>query len=319
MKQPHIAIIVLHYKNLEDTRLCLKSLKNLTYQNHSIYLVNNDDAEHLEILKIEYPFIIPIQNDSNLGFAAGNNIGIKKALLDARVGAVVMLNNDTEVRQDFLEPMVQKNANMVAPRMMQYDDRNAIDNLGVTVYASGLPFNRTSEQEKLFCPSAGCALYSRELLEKVGLFDERFFAYCEDLDLGFRARLAGFKTAYAPDAVVYHKGSASTGKLSTFSVRQTYRNLVWVLWKDMPFFALLWQLPLICIGWLGLWAGYALAGRPLIIPRAFLEGYVWIMSFTKARHPIQSKRVATTQTVLSWFTPGLFPKKLPHKKNSRVR
>jgi len=309
MKSPHIAIIVLHYKNLEDSMKCLRSLEKLTYEKRSVFVVNNDNQNHLEQLASSFPFIEPIQNDLNLGFAGGNNAGIKKALEDSRVDAVLLVNNDTELEPDALESMAAEHADMVAPRMMQMDDKNKVDNLGITLYASGLPFNRRTEKEKLLCPSAGCALYSRKLLEDIGMFDERFFAYAEDLDLGLRARLAGYRAAYAPSALVYHKGSATTAKLSEFAVFHTYRNLIWVYWKNIPLLALLWQLPIFCLGWLGLWAGYALKGRPLIIPKAFLSGYVRFLSFTKDRMRVQKKVIVSHKEILSWFTPSLFPRK----------
>ncbi|MBI1961723.1 MAG: glycosyltransferase family 2 protein, partial [Parcubacteria group bacterium] len=305
MKVPHIAIIVLHYKNLADTRACLKSLEKIDYPpiisplvfrgglkgGFSVIVVNNDAVEHGRTLKNEFSNITLIQNQSNAGFAEGNNVGIRHALADSQTDAVLILNNDTQVEPDFLNEMASElsppyqggdteGVHMIAACMMQYDKRDTVDNLGVVMMKSGLPFNRIDEHQKLFCPSAGCALYSRKLLERVAYerngeqyyFDRTYFAYAEDLDLGFRARLLGFEPAYAKDAVVYHKGSASSSKLSDLAVCNTYRNLIWTQYKNYPATLFLRNLFWLILGWKLIFLGYVFKGRPLVMIRAVFDG-----------------------------------------------
>lgn len=313
-----IAIIILHYKNLADTRACLQSLQKIDYPAYSIILVNNDSNEQGRSLQDEFPGVELIQNQENLGFAEGNNVGIRRALTDKSVEAVLILNNDTTVEPNFLSELVPPLtkgglggvADMVAPRMLQFADRNKIDNLGLQLMSSGLPFNRRNENEKLFCPSGGAALYSRKLLETVGLFDPLFFAYAEDLDLGWRARNAGFECGYAANAIVYHKGSAATSKMSDLAVYNTYRNLMWTQFKNLPLSLLLWQSPWLAAGWLFLFALYTAKGRPGIIFKAFFDGLLGLRFMVKRRRTAQKLRTASNKTILSALASGLFPKNL---------
>ena len=211
---------------------------------------------------------------------------------------------------------------MVAPRMMDYNYRDKIDNLGIVLMSSGLAFNRLDENQKLFCPCGACALYSRELLTVIArehtrddsyYFDPSYFAYCEDLDLGWRARNAGFEPGYAKDAIVYHKGSSSTGKLSDFAVYHTYRNLLWTQIKNLPLALLLWQSPWLAAGWLFIFAMYLVKGRPRLIAQAFLDSVFGLQFMLAKRRQTQKKPTASNKEILAWFEVGLFPKNLLKK------
>ena len=327
MNLPEIAIIILHYKNLDHTRECLRSVKNIQYPNFSVFVVNNDKPYDAQILHREFGnFITLIQNSHNLGFSEGNNVGIGAALADKTNDAVLLLNNDTIVDPNILRELALSGADMTAPRMMQYHDRAEVDNLGIQLMSSGLPFNRRHARDKLFCPSGGAALYTRKLLEAVspaftkslsrvcrgkgvgGWLGPRFYAYAEDLDLGFRARLMGFKADYTPNAIVYHKGSAATAPMSDFAVYQTYRNLIWTQYKNFPALLLLWQSPWLALGWIFILALYIKKGRAKIILRAFWDGIKGLSAITKERQTLQRQRQATQKEILSWFAPGLFPR-----------
>lgn len=326
MKPPHIAIIILHYKNLADTRECLQSLQKIDYPAHSVTVVNNDSAAHGQSIQDEFgDFITLIQNKENLGFAEGGDVGIRHALADKKTDAVLLLNNDTAVEPNFLQEMAScltNHADMVAPRIMDCGDHNKIDNLGIVLMSSGLPFNRLDERQPLFCPSGGCALYSRKMLEAVKtcspsftkegaggwFFDPLFYAYVEDLDLGFRARILGFKANYAPKAIIYHKGSAATSKLSDFALYHTYRNLLWAQFKNFPALLLLWQSPWLGAGWFFIFALYFFKGRPKVIIKAFWDGMMGLRFFLNRRGQVQQNRKATQKEILSWFAPGLFPR-----------
>ncbi len=345
MPLPYITIIILHYKNLSDTQKCLKSLQKLDYEPFSVIVVNNDSPEHKTLLKENFgDFADIIQNNENLGFAEGNNVGIRQALADSRTDAVLLLNNDTEVEPNFLKEMVSLGDDMVAPRMLQYYNRDKIDNLGIVMMSSGLPFNRSRENQKLFCPTGGCALYSRKLLESVAYqrvipnthaairtssanqnkgssesttkfftnnqndvnyFDPTYFAYAEDLDLGWRALSAGFEAAYAKNAIVYHKGSEVYGKLSDFAVYHTFRNLVWTQIKNFPLPLLLWQSPWLFAGWISIFFYYLIKARPGIIIKAWIDAIQGLPIMAKRRKQIQKNK-----KILRKFETGLYPKKL---------
>ncbi|MBU2575894.1 glycosyltransferase family 2 protein [Patescibacteria group bacterium] len=301
----------MHYKNLSDTRECLKSLQKLDYERFSVIVVNNDVLEHKNAIEAEFgDFVKIIQNKKNLGFAEGNNVGIRSALANNQVDAVLLLNNDTIVEPNFLKEMISTNADMVAPRMMQYHYRDKIDNLGIVLMSSGLPFNRTNENQKLFCASGGCALYSRKLIETVGVFDKKYFAYAEDLDLGWRARNQGFEAGYASKAIVYHKGSAIHGKLSDFVVYHTYRNLLWTQFKNLPLALLLWQSPWFFAGHIFIFFYYIFKGRARKIFKAYVNGIIGALNVFKTRSENLKKKTVSNKTILSWFQTGLFPKSL---------
>lgn len=311
MEFPHISIIILHYKNLSDTQECLKSLQKLNYERFSVIVVNNDAFAHKNTLKAEFgKFIKIIQNDKNLGFAEGNNVGIRHALADKNTDMVLLLNNDTIVKPNFLNEMVFINADMIAPRMLDYNDHNKIDNLGIVLMSSGLPFNRTRETQKLFCPSGGCVLYSRKLLESVGLFDDTYFAYAEDLDLGWRARNQGFEAGYANNAIVYHKGSAIHGKLSDFAIYHTYRNLIWTQFKNLPLTLLLLQLPWFFVGHLFIFFYYIFTRHTRTILKAYINGKIGTLLMLKTRSKNLKKKTVSNKKILSLFEAGLFPKSL---------
>ena len=123
----------------------------------------------------------------------------------------------------------------------------------------------------------------------------------------------GFKASYAADAIVYHKGSAATSKLSDFAVYQTYRNLLWTQIKNFPLALLLWQSPWLALGFLVIFIHYITKGRPLIILRAIIAGELGMLPILKKRRLIQKRRTATNKQILSWFETGLFPKNLLRK------
>ncbi len=336
--RPFIKIIVLHYKNLDDTIICLKSLTKINYfapventsrevLGYSIIVVNNDRPSDAEQIKKNFPNISVIQNNSNLGFAEGNNVGIREALKDKKTEAVLIINNDTKVDPRVLSEMSKKlqkeqgkKIGMVAPKMMRMDNPEKIDNLGIVLMKSGLPFNRMDKRQKLFCPSGGCALYSRELLEDVvfeenknlgkNYFDPTYFAYAEDLDLGFRARLLGFEADFAENAIVLHKGSASTSLASNFSVYRTYRNLVWTQYKNFSFLLFTRMILWLFAGWGLILAYYSLKGKPKLIAKAFFDGIRELKPHKEKRVIIQKNKKTSARKIISWLENGLFPKNL---------
>jgi hypothetical protein len=162
----------------------------------------------------EFPSVRIIESRKNLGFAKGNNIGIK----EARGELIATLNNDTEVTPRWLEELVSAMASnekvgMCASKMLFMKDHGMINSTGICLSRSGTCWDRGifepdtgqyGSMEEVFGPCAGAALYRKSMLEEIGLFDEDFHAYVEDTDLAFRGRLAGWKCLYVPNAVVYH-------------------------------------------------------------------------------------------------------------------
>jgi GT2 family glycosyltransferase len=181
---------------------------------------------------------------ANLGFAGGNNAGIR----EARGTYIILLNNDTAVDPGWLSALSgsirrHPDAGMFTPKILNYYRRDEIDNTGHVIYPDGLARGRHrlekddgrfDEEGEALYPSGCAGVYRKEMLDRIGLLDESFFAYGEDVDLGLRARWAGWPCYYVPAARVYHKYSATTGKYSTGKAFLVERNRCWVLMKNFP-------------------------------------------------------------------------------------
>lgn len=193
--------------------------------------------------KVDFPIVL-IENSQNLGFAEAVNQGISKARYDY----IFSLNNDTVVEKSaILELLNLLNTDgrifSVSSKMVQFNNPELIDDAGddYTLLAytkkkgNNQNLNNFIEVSEIFSSCAGAALYRKDLLEELGGFDSEFFAYMEDVDLGYRARINGYKNLFCPNAIVYHIGSATTGsQYNEFKVRLAARNNVWVVYKNLP-------------------------------------------------------------------------------------
>jgi GT2 family glycosyltransferase len=244
-RQPKIVIIVLNWNGKRLAAECLESLKEIDYVNYEILLVDNGSTDgSQEYFRAQYPEITLIENDVNLGFAEGNNVGIRHAM-NGQADYVLLLNNDTLVHPTFLSELVHvaerdSKIGFAGPKIYYYDwhgQRDVIANVGGWVNLwTGIPRNIGAGKEDrgqydVVQPvdqlSGACLLVKRELLENVGLMNADYLAYWEDTDWCFRAKQFGFKLVYVPRAVVWHRVTASIG-----SVESRYyftRNLFWFM------------------------------------------------------------------------------------------
>jgi GT2 family glycosyltransferase len=219
---------------------------------------------------------------------------------------VALLNNDTEQHPGWLAALVRAadehpEAGFFASKLVDYRDRRLLDGAGDAVRRSGLPYRlghgeidrgQFESEAFVFSACAAAALYRREMLNDIGLFDEDFFSNCEDWDVGFRAQLAGYRCVYVPGSVVYHIGSASTGgQKSALNTRLGARNGINVLVKNLPATLIGKTLPFILAGQLSRLAITALSPGLL---RAYLSGLVGagrlLPSMLKKRREIQKHR-----------------------------
>lgn len=245
-----IAILVVNFGRAADTLECLDSLLQISNPPFHIFLADNGSGD-IEVAQLKsyadrhVERISFIAFPKNHGFTGAHNRLLQEIIPSGRYELILLLNNDTVVDPEFLKMMLRRidreqHIEMVAARMMKYDDRTCIDNLGITFYKCGLASNRKSLIDPLLGPCGGCALYTTGLLRQVHqatgeYFDEHFFCYAEDTDLAWRAVLLGYGAAYADDALVYHKGSvASGGPNSDFVLYHGIRNSLFVLVKDIP-------------------------------------------------------------------------------------
>lgn len=205
--------------------------------------------------------LVLIRIGRNLGFAGGNNVGIRYALI-SKCDYVFILNNDTVVKEEALTEMIKiilqnPKLGMVAPVVYHYHQPDLIDRLGIVLTKAGLGYDRKSKTDgPLLCPSGCAALYSRTLLLAIACndeyFDEDFFAYCEDMDLGIRAQLRGFEAALADRAIIFHKGGRSLGGPgSKTSIYLGHRNTIWTIAKNYPANVLIRNILWIILGQIG--------------------------------------------------------------------
>lgn len=245
MNNPLVSIIIVNYNGEMFLGDCLVALQAQTYHNHEIILVDNGSADDsVNYVRQAHPEVKIILNDVNYGFAKGNNLGIK-----ASNGKYILaLNNDTKTDSHWIEELIQVAENneqvgMCASKILFMHDPKLIDSTGLGIYPDGTSRQRGwSEEDKgqfdnkrdVLLPSGCAALYRRKMLDQIGNFDERFFAYCEDTDLGLRAQLAGWKCVFVPKAIVYHHYSGFWKGYPLKKIFLIERNRILLVFKLFP-------------------------------------------------------------------------------------
>lgn len=279
---PRVSVIILNWNGRKHLKECLDALRDQTCRDFETVLLDNGSSDgSVSYLQESFPWVRLVALPENLGFAEGNN----RALEESSGEFIVTLNNDTKVEPGFLAALVaaaeaDPSIGMVAAKMLNFFEKGRIDSVGVRITANGMGQNigvgeldrgQYDAPAEVFGPCAGAALYRREMLDQVGFFDSTFFAYYEDLDLAWRGRLAGWRAVTAPDAVVHHVHSATSGKMSPFTVYQVQRNKWFVLFKNWPAPLLIRHLPLVLFFDLAAFALALLRGRGLSALRARLD------------------------------------------------
>ncbi len=244
--RPHFSVIVLNWNGRHLLGECLDALREQTFRDFETIVVDNGstDGSLDEIRGRASDGILLVALERNTGYAGGNNRGLEAA----RGAWAVFLNNDTQADPRWLEALHDAarrhpDVQVFACKVLNHARRDEIDTVGHLLYPDGINRGRGrletdrgqyDREEEVFFPSGCAAAYRRDLLATIGGFDESFFAYGDDTDLGLRARVAGARCLLAPRAVVYHKYSGTAGSYSEFKVYQVERNRVWVLLKYVP-------------------------------------------------------------------------------------
>ena len=246
MSTPAVTAIVLNYNGHGFVTESVRSLLDQEFRDIEVVVVDNASADG-SAEEIEAAFgsrVRLVRAPRNLGFGAGNNLGIR----GARGRHIVLLNNDAVAAPEFVGELVKAaeadiTIGMVAAKVLQYSERDVIDTTGHLLYPDGLNRGRgrleRDEGQYDRCatalfPSGAAALYTRRMLDDIGLFEESFFLYGDDTELGLRGRLSGWGCALAPRAVAYHHYSRSVGAYSTQKAFYVERNRVLVLFRTFP-------------------------------------------------------------------------------------
>ncbi len=239
-----IDIVIPNWNGRRLLETCLASLEKQTVADFKVTVVDNGSTDgSAAYITDHFPAIDLLQFPANQGFSVAVNRGIKNGCLPL----VLLLNNDTELDEHCLEVLLESSAkesayDMFALKMLAFHQRSVLDGAGDGVLRGGVGY-RLGTMEKdspayglkkeVFGACAGAALYRRSLFDRVGLFDEDFFAYLEDVDFNMRAVRYGSRCLYLPEAIVYHIGSASSGsKINNFTVKLSTRNNIFVLVKN---------------------------------------------------------------------------------------
>jgi GT2 family glycosyltransferase len=240
-----VSVVIPNLNGEKLLPICLDTLNIQTFQDFEVIVVDNGSRDgSLRLLKEEYPHVKIISLDKNYGFAFPVNRGI-----EATSGEFVcLLNNDIELDPKWMEAMYEallKNPEVGAcgPKMLRYWERERINVLGIRVNSNGdveiigageYDKGQYEEVRHVFGVNAGASMYRRSMFDDIGLFDEVFFASFEDVDLSFRAQLAGYKALYVPQSIAYHMVGATIKKRRYQPTYLNNRNVLLFFWKDMP-------------------------------------------------------------------------------------
>lgn len=327
MIYPLVSVIILNWNGGTYVEESISSILNQDYPEYELIVVDNGSTDSsLQNIKDRFKGrLCLIENNSNVGFAAGNNIGIKRA----RGEYIALLNNDAVADSLWLKELVSianvdPAVGMCAAKVLNYFERDIIDTVGHLAYRDGLNRGRGRLEkdkgqydkiEEVFFPSGSAALYKKSMLDEIGLFDEDFFAYGEDADIGIRGRLGGWKCVYVPSAIAYHRYSASSSAYSPLKAFFVERNRMWVALKNFP-------LPILALSPLYTFKRYLLqvyavsfnkgaAGKFVsnhsaayllyILFKANLSAMSKIFSMFKKRQQIKKITRVSYKEIASWF------------------
>ena len=240
-----VTIVIPNYNGKHFMEPCLSSLSKQTYKHFHILVVDNASSDgSIEYMEENYPNIELIKLQKNYGFSKAVNVGIQHS----KTPYVILLNNDTTVDIHYVEEMVkaiEKSPKIfsVSSKMIQMYHPELIDSAGdlYTLLGWGVcrgcgrPVTNYTKYDEIFTACAGAAIYRRSIFDEIGYFDENHFAYLEDIDIGYRARIYGYYNMYCPTALVYHVGSGTSGsKYNSFKVKLAARNNLYLNYKNMP-------------------------------------------------------------------------------------
>lgn len=310
---PDVSIVIVNFDGKHYLERCLTSVLAQTYPSFDVILVDNGSTDgSVAFVRDRFPSVDVIEAGENLGFAKANNVGIR----DTDTPLVATLNNDTWVEPDWLEELVRTmesdpQIGTCASKMLFAHQPEVINSAGVNVDPVGIAWDRlggvpethdVDEPMDVFAACAGAALYRRKMLDDVGLFDEDYFIYLEDVDLSWRSQLMGWRTVYVPQARVYHVHSGTTREASPFKNFHLARNKVWTVVKNYPSPQFWLYLPLILLYDLGSIPYSLLARGETAALRGRLAAFRRLPEAWRKRREIQRRRRASwtdLQQVLS--------------------
>jgi len=329
---PNISVIIVSWNSAIYLPRCLSALVAQSYRDFEVLIIDNGSSDNA-ILNVEdsYPTLdLRVERlEKNTGFAVANNIGAR--LVQGKW--LALLNADAFPEPDCLKQLLQAvddnpEFTFFASRQIQANTPELLDGTGDAYHVSGLAWRENynnlaskygMQSGEVFSACAAAALYLRDDFMKVGGFDEDYFSYHEDVDLGFRLRLTGGRCLYVPQAVVHHVGSASTGKTSDFSYYYGHRNLVWTFFKDMPAVLFWIYLPVHMLMNIYLSASYLFKEKRSIILKSKVDAFRVLPAILRKRKYVQQLRSVSTREIHRVMIKELFAPYLTSQERNKKK
>lgn len=319
MSKSSISIVIPSWNEKDALAHCLDSLLEQTRKAHIIVVENGSVDGSLQLLQEKYPQVEIIVHTKNLGFTGGVNAGIRRAI-ERKDDFVALFNNDAVADKNWLDKLaveMEKNDNVgIATCTLMSIDEKHLDSTGDIYTVWGLPFPRGrgeavsttyDKHRDIFGASGGASIFRVKMLEQIGIFDDDFFAYYEDVDISFRAQLAGWKVRFAPKAKAYHQIGATSGKIKGFTTYQTMKNLPWVIWKDVPTSLLPKVLPRFCLAYTAFWLSAVRRGQGWSATRGWAKSLLLLPKKLGERRHIQRNRTVSVSYIWSIMEHDLPP------------
>ena len=295
-----VTVIIPNYNGLKFLKDCLQGLEKQSYKEFKVIVIDNgSDDGSVNFLKEEKGIEL-IALEKNIGFCGAVNLGIKSA----NTKYVILLNNDTIVYPKYIEMLVKHmqekdDVFSTSAQMIKMHDESLIDNAGDLYCALGWAFARGtgkknekySKEHEVFSSCGGAAIYRREIFQEIGYFDEAHFAYLEDVDIGYRARIFGYHNEYEPEAKVLHYGSGFSGsKHNEFKVKLASKNSIFLIWKNMPFLQIIINLPFLVVGFLVKTVFFTKKGLGSVYIKGLKQGFRMCLDENNKNHKVKFKK-----------------------------
>lgn len=316
----HASIIIVNWNAGELLTRCISALMSQSVLPMEVIVFDNASTDgSAKRIAEGFPSVLVIESDKNLGFAAANNLAAKQ--VSDKCDWLIFLNPDAFPEATWLRSLLDAaKANphyyFFGSRLMDANAPTIADGIGDVYHASGIVWRSSHgnvlntcdmQAREIFSPCAAAAMYRKDAFLAAGGFDEDFFCYVEDVDLGFRMRLLGHKCLYVPNSVALHMGSAITGKRSDFSIYHGHRNLVWAYIKNMPGVLFWLFMPLHLALNLFSLLYFSLSGQANVILRAKWDALKDIPKMWHKRRDIQSRRVVSIWDIWHLLDKRLIP------------
>jgi GT2 family glycosyltransferase len=304
MKHPTVSVVIPNWNGKDVIGACIKSIVAQSYQPTEIIVVENGSTDgSAQYIREAFPNVILVELPQNRGFAGGVNAGILKASGEY----IFLFNNDATADKDCIKNLVETAINQnsaITTAVILTNNDTKIDSDGDVYTVWGVPFPRhrglspkhvPTHDEQIFSASGGASLYERTLFDQIGLFDEVFFAYYEDVDISMRAQLQQKTVWLSHQAIVHHAMGHTSSRVPGFGREMTIRNSIYLFWKNLPLVVLLKVAPRFVYSNLRLTGAAVVKGHPWRAVRAHLVALLHLLGILVERHTIQKHRQITVK------------------------